>query len=207
MAESSVDYPSFWTSGLLLASFALVHSIVLRRSLSVSGRYVRLVDRLSVGRAARPMERASEAELVQALRAATEEAFGQQVLNAEVEPPQPAPDSTPARRPESWSVHLLFLVGLALGGLLSSVLGQGVSLRFGLNGALFAQTFGDSPLVTGCCLFGGGVLVGVGTRMAGGCTSSHGLCGVSQIQPGSLLAVASFLGAGVVTAFALGAWS
>jgi uncharacterized membrane protein YedE/YeeE len=40
--------------------------------------------------------------------------------------------------------------------------------------------------------------------MAGGCTSGHGMCGVSRFQKGSLLATVAFFGAGVATAFALG---
>jgi uncharacterized membrane protein YedE/YeeE len=52
-----------------------------------------------------------------------------------------------------------------------------------------------------------GVLVGFGTRMASGCTSGHGLCGVSRLQPGSLLATAAFFGAGIVVSFLLGALS
>jgi uncharacterized membrane protein YedE/YeeE len=39
--------------------------------------------------------------------------------------------------------------------------------------------------------------------MAGGCTSGHGLCGVSRFQPGSLLTTAAFFGAAVALSFAL----
>ena len=60
-------------------------------------------------------------------------------------------------------------------------------------------------MVMGIVLVVGGFMVGFGTRMAAGCTSGHGLCGVSQFQPGSLLSTAAFFGAGVVTSFALGA--
>ena len=49
----------------------------------------------------------------------------------------------------------------------------------------------------------GGVLVGVGTRMAGGCTSGHGLSGCSRLQPSSLIATASFFGTGIVVSFLL----
>jgi hypothetical protein len=53
-------------------------------------------------------------------------------------------------------------------------------------------------------LLAGGALVGFGTRMAGGCTSGHGMCGVSRFQKGSLLATAAFFGTGVVTSLLLG---
>jgi len=50
-----------------------------------------------------------------------------------------------------------------------------------------------------------GVLVGVGTRAANGCTSGHGLCGTSRLAKRSLLATATFFGVGVVTATIVGA--
>ncbi len=46
-----------------------------------------------------------------------------------------------------------------------------------------------------------GLLVGVGTRYASGCTSGHGVCGLSRLSPRSLIATASFMGAGFVTVF------
>lgn len=46
-----------------------------------------------------------------------------------------------------------------------------------------------------------GLLVGVGTRYAGGCTSGHGVCGVSRLSPRSLVATASFMAAGFATVF------
>jgi uncharacterized membrane protein YedE/YeeE len=46
-----------------------------------------------------------------------------------------------------------------------------------------------------------GLLVGVGTRMAGGCTSGHGVCGLSRLSPRSLVATSSFMAAGFVTVF------
>lgn len=46
-----------------------------------------------------------------------------------------------------------------------------------------------------------GLLVGVGTRMGGGCTSGHGVCGMTRFSPRSLIAVVTFMlfGAAVVT--------
>ena len=44
-----------------------------------------------------------------------------------------------------------------------------------------------------------GLLVGVGTRYGSGCTSGHGVCGVSRLSPRSLVATASFMAAGFVT--------
>jgi uncharacterized membrane protein YedE/YeeE len=52
----------------------------------------------------------------------------------------------------------------------------------------------------------GGLFVGFGARMAGGCTSGHGICGLAALRPASLLAVLTFMGTGFVTAQALAAW-
>jgi len=44
-----------------------------------------------------------------------------------------------------------------------------------------------------------GLLVGVGTRMGGGCTSGHGVCGIARISPRSIVATAIFMASAVVT--------
>ncbi|KAF0815434.1 hypothetical protein IGB42_00515 [Andreprevotia sp. IGB-42] len=48
-----------------------------------------------------------------------------------------------------------------------------------------------------------GLLVGVGSRYAGGCTSGHGVCGLARWSPRSLVAVLSFMAAGFVTVYLL----
>ena len=46
-----------------------------------------------------------------------------------------------------------------------------------------------------------GLLVGVGTRYGAGCTSGHGVCGLSRLSPRSLVATLSFMGAGFAVVF------
>lgn len=48
-----------------------------------------------------------------------------------------------------------------------------------------------------------GLLVGGGTRYGSGCTSGHGICGLSRMSPRSLVAAATFMAAGFVTVFLL----
>lgn len=48
-----------------------------------------------------------------------------------------------------------------------------------------------------------GLLVGYGTRLGSGCTSGHGVCGLSRLSPRSLVATLVFMGAGFVTVFVL----
>ena len=47
----------------------------------------------------------------------------------------------------------------------------------------------------------GGLLVGVGTRLANGCTSGHGVCGLARLSPRSLAATLAFMAAGFATVF------
>jgi uncharacterized membrane protein YedE/YeeE len=50
-------------------------------------------------------------------------------------------------------------------------------------------------------LIGAGLLVGFGTRLANGCTSGHGICGVARLSPRSLAATALFMATGAGTVF------
>lgn len=45
-----------------------------------------------------------------------------------------------------------------------------------------------------------GLLVGIGTRLGNGCTSGHGVCGIARLSPRSMIAVAIFMGAGMIAA-------
>jgi len=52
-------------------------------------------------------------------------------------------------------------------------------------------------------LVAAGLLVGVGTRYGAGCTSGHGVCGLSRLSLRSLVATGTFMGAGFVTVYVL----
>ena len=81
----------------------------------------------------------------------------------------------------------LFLTGLLAGGLLThNVMGQPVPAESAAPLWLIAAS---------------GLLVGLGTRMGGGCTSGHGVCGLGRRSPRSLVATATFMTIGVVTVF------
>ena len=80
-----------------------------------------------------------------------------------------------------------------IGGLVSA------SLVYGLFATLPAVQI-DASYVA---LVVAGLLVGVGTRYGAGCTSGHGVCGLSRLSPRSLVATLAFMGAGFVTVFVL----
>ncbi|MDN8614943.1 YeeE/YedE family protein [Variovorax ginsengisoli] len=96
-----------------------------------------------------------------------------------------------------------------LGGLLRPVKGDSawrIAFVLGLVGAplvylLFAAL--PKPQIDAGygALILAGLLVGIGTRYGSGCTSGHGVCGLSRLSPRSLVATAAFMGAGFVTVF------
>jgi hypothetical protein len=77
----------------------------------------------------------------------------------------------------------------------------------GLASRLFApQLLGQAQGGLGRMLVAG-VLVGYGTQLGGGCTSGHGVCGMSRFEPRSVVATLTFILAGVLTVLALRALS
>ncbi|MHC4107639.1 MAG: YeeE/YedE family protein [Planctomycetota bacterium] len=104
------------------------------------------------------------------------------------------------RRSEITSSHgwrLPFLGGLVLGGLLSAATGGGWSPLWDLG--MFDATFGWGPTGKLAWMFVGGLLIGFGTRMAGGCTSGHGIFGISNLERASAESTCAFMAAGIVT--------
>ncbi len=77
----------------------------------------------------------------------------------------------------------MFVLGLPLGALVVSLLAGGTEPRFA------------GPLTLAVA----GLLVGIGTRLGSGCTSGHGVCGVSRLSPRSLVATLTFMAAGIAT--------
>jgi len=100
--------------------------------------------------------------------------------------------------------RLWFFGGLLLGGVLSAVAGGGWSPSWDLG--RFDQWVSESPWIKTGWMVMGGFLIGFGTRLAGGCTSGHGIFGVATFQKASFVAVASFMAAGILTANIMYRW-
>ncbi len=81
----------------------------------------------------------------------------------------------------------LFTAGLVLGGVIAY--------------ALWPSAFTTSTASLGTVLLAG-LLVGFGTRVGNGCTSGHGVCGISRMSPRSLAATVTFIAAGALTVLA-----
>ena len=87
----------------------------------------------------------------------------------------------------AWRVA--FLVGLVAGPLIAATL---------LGTPLIQPSPASAPL-----LIVAGLAVGVGTGLANGCTSGHGVCGMSRLSRRSIVATATFMGFGLLTASVL----
>ena len=81
--------------------------------------------------------------------------------------------------------NLLFLIGLILGPLIYSYF-TNQKIEILITNSLFL-------------LIGGGVLVGLGTRISGGCTSGHGISGVGRFSLRSIIATMTFMIVGILT--------
>jgi len=90
------------------------------------------------------------------------------------------------REPGEWGWRVWFIAGLIAGGVVTRLLAPG------------ALGVIASPLPV---LAVAGVLVGFGTRLGGGCTSGHGVCGIGRGSPRSILATATFMAVAVVVVF------
>jgi len=101
--------------------------------------------------------------------------------------------------PVDW--QMLLVVGLFAGAWLSSKLGG--SYHVERVPQLWAWRFGANRWARYAGAFVGGVLVLFGSRLAGGCTSGHGISGGLQFAAGSWVFLPAFFAAGVATAFAL----
>lgn len=93
--------------------------------------------------------------------------------------------------------RLQFVAGLLLGGFLSAVLGGGWSPTWDLG--MFDQVIGWGAGAKLAWMFVGGLFIGFGTRLAGGCTSGHGIFGLSNLELPSFVTTASFMLAGIIT--------
>ena len=81
--------------------------------------------------------------------------------------------------------NLLFLVGLIFGPLIYSYF-TSQKIEISITNSLFL-------------LIGGGLLVGLGTRISGGCTSGHGISGISRFSLRSIIATMTFMTVGILT--------
>jgi hypothetical protein len=202
-------YWPVWVGAPALGLITVGFWLVVRRPLGISGIWGRFL-RFREERRIEEVEARLQAQahrVAAAFEEATREAIAEArsagiEVPAELPAPEPAPRNALGPRP-TLSAHATFLAAIAGGGLLARLTagdpgGPGLGLTF--------EAFAGNGPGAVALLVAGGVLVGAGTTLAGGCPSGHGLSGCSRLERGSLAAAASFLGAAVATSF-LVAWS
>ena len=78
----------------------------------------------------------------------------------------------------------MFVVGLLVGGVLMRIVRP--------------SSFGASVVSLPLAIVAG-LIVGIGTKLGGGCTSGHGVCGISRLSKRSIVATGTFMATGIVT--------
>jgi uncharacterized membrane protein YedE/YeeE len=93
----------------------------------------------------------------------------------------------------TWRVW--YFIGIFAGGLAATLLGSGFDAHRGYD----AMTAVWSTPVVAVVVFTGAIVMGYGARMAGGCTSGHGICGTAQRSPASWTVMVTFMATAVIT--------
>ncbi|QIZ35442.1 YeeE/YedE family protein [Saccharopolyspora sp. ASAGF58] len=211
------NYWPWWAGAIGLALVTINYTLITDRSFGVSSAW----DRVLHWRAERRIERqeaqfADDGALADALAAATADEFGTRggaptLPNAARGAAQPEQVSEAAesrnstfttRRQVPLVTQAALLLSIVVGGWVAAVTSGRFELRFDM-GSAFSRLVTDNPNTMIGVLFVGGVLVGFGTRLAGGCSSGHGLSGCGRLQPVSIVATAVFFGTAVLVSFLL----
>jgi uncharacterized protein len=192
----TTNYWPWWLGGALLATVAILFPLLAGEALGVSGALARFLNwggDKSGG--------ASHPSVTPCGGAAPPKAGPENppsdsgVLDA-----CGGPSATSSRGPDRVA-NLVFLLAVVVGGLIA---GQVRGDHWGQSAMSpeFHRLFGHG-LQALLVLFGGGILVGFGTRWSGGCTSGHGLSGCGRLQPASLVATGVFFGVAIGVSFLL----
>ena len=92
----------------------------------------------------------------------------------------------------------MLVLGIVVGVLVTSVITGGFAIEWVPD--TFGEKFGYNPLLRWVFAITGGILMGLGARWAGGCTSGHAISGTLQLAISSWIAIVMFFIAGIATA-------
>lgn len=93
----------------------------------------------------------------------------------------------------------MLVVGLVIGSFLSAIISGDFQVGVWIP-SLWASAFGDSVLLRLLVAVAGGIILGFGSRFAGGCTSGHGISGTLQLAVSSWVSAIFFFVGGIITA-------
>lgn len=94
--------------------------------------------------------------------------------------------------------QLLFVIGIAVGAFIAAMMSG--TFRIQAVPDMWRDRFGGSGVKRALFAFVGGMVAIFGARLAGGCPSGHGLSGVMQLAPGSIVALVFFFVGGIISA-------
>ena len=101
-------------------------------------------------------------------------------------------------KPPRVSWDFVFVVAIIVGGAIAALTGGEFANEW--LPPMWEARFGDSIALRAAIGFGGGLLMAFGARLAGGCTSGHGISGTMQLNPGSWIAVICLFIGGIAVA-------
>jgi len=193
-------YLSWWMGGLALGGLTVLFRLLTGRTLGVSGSW----RKVAFWKQERENDKASQAiaqnqeGAANALLAATLAEFGDASMATDTAENKQTAALTKSKQAVPWTAHMVFLICLILGGFLWAVITGHFQLQFHLS-AIHDHISGSFANMSFMLLIGG-FLVGMGTQMAGGCSSGHGLSGCSNLSWSSLVATGIFFTTAVVAA-------
>ncbi len=194
-----IEYWPWWLGALGLGGVGIIYLLLIGRLLGVSGSWAKVVawkenrETLKANRALVEDTAAME----NAFMAETLAEFGEDAVK-ELQGSYPEADQQEAtvavedlEATTPWTAHLTFLLSIFAGAFVVAWYNGQFELRLDLSD-VHSRIFGDTWEVWLAMLFGG-MMVGFGTQMAGGCTSGHGLSGCARLIPASFLATLVFM--------------
>ncbi|MDR9435754.1 MAG: YeeE/YedE thiosulfate transporter family protein [Thiohalophilus sp.] len=194
-----MEYWPWWIGALALGGVSLGYLLLIGKMLGVSGSWAKVVgwkeDR-ELARSAAQLEEADDGEIEDALLAATLAEFGAGAVDEKSSAETSAGDDTTTATSQTvshtpWTAHLTFLLAMFIGGLIAALTSGQFEVELQLSDT-HSRIF-DGPMEVWLALLFGGMMVGFGAQMAGGCTSGHGLSGCARLIPASLLSTVVFM--------------
>ncbi len=200
-----MEYWPWWLGAIGLAAVTVLNFLLLGRLLGVSGSWAKVVGWKEDRERSAELKSLAEDKggMEDALLAETLAEFGEASLKELNDEPDTEEASTRRVIKEEqhtpWTVHFVFLLSMFVGGFLGAIISGHFKIELTLS-PIHSQIFGADWEVWLALLFGG-IMVGFGTQMAGGCTSGHGLSGCARLIPASLVATMTFMVSAILLSF------
>ena len=199
-----IEYWPWWLGALGLSGFCILYFFLMGNLLGVSGSWGKVVnwrkEKILDDEAGQFDSDASG--MTDALMAETLAEFGDLagMTSAKVNDDEDSKTSQTLSKEASlshtsWSAHLVFLLCMTIGGFMAAIVSGNFEVDFALS-QVHSAIFGSNIEVWLSMLFGG-MMVGFGTQMAGGCTSGHGLSGCARLIPASLISTCVFMASAI----------